>query len=93
MTHTTTTPTPAGTSDRVGAAREIGYERGWDHANFCDAYGHPLDTDPDVPDRFAPVARDYTDAYEHGVLAFDTSTTTAAAPKGARDKPNSRGAC
>ncbi|MFD0201415.1 MULTISPECIES: hypothetical protein [Saccharothrix] len=51
-------------------ATEVGYDHGWTHAAFVDAYGGDPRTEPDVPTCFATVATYYTAAYSDGVTAF-----------------------
>ncbi len=48
-------------------AREVALARGWDHANYVEAYGGDADEAPEVPARFAPVESFYLSAYEEGV--------------------------
>lgn len=66
---TPTTPTVARPTlcDRATWA---GYDDGWTHAAYVDAYGGDPYTEPDVPQRFAPVATYYTAAYGDGVTAY-----------------------
>lgn len=51
-------------------AREIGLSRGWDHANYVEAYGGDPNEAPEVPARFASVESFYLSAYEEGVTLY-----------------------
>lgn len=66
-TPATPTVTPATLCER---ATEAGYDHGWTHAAYVDAYGGDPHTEPDVPQRFAPVATDYAVAYTDGVTTY-----------------------
>ncbi|MDX3663688.1 hypothetical protein PV646_40945 [Streptomyces sp. ID05-26A] len=66
-TPATPTATPATLCER---ATEAGYHDGWTHAAYVDAYGGDPHTEPDVPQRFAPVATYYTAAYTDGVTTY-----------------------
>lgn len=52
------------------AANEIGYDHGYTHAAFTDAYGGDPYAEPDVPAPFADVPTCYTTAYADGVNAY-----------------------
>lgn len=44
------------TDDRSTTAYELGCSRGWDHANFVDAYGKEHERrGPDTPARYLPI--------------------------------------
>lgn len=75
MTAPATPTTPATLCER---ATEDGYDDGWRHAAYVDAYGGDPHAEPDVPQRFAPVATCYAAAYADGVTAYldDTGSET-----------------
>lgn len=53
-------------------ATELGLQRGWDHANYCDAYGIELHNyTPDIPLRFTEIATFYTSGWEEGRERFE----------------------
>lgn len=47
---------PTQTRHEFDDARDIGYDHGWDRANYTDAYGDDPHTEPDIPNRFSTVA-------------------------------------
>ncbi|ONI71141.1 hypothetical protein ALI144C_52430 [Actinosynnema sp. ALI-1.44] len=51
-------------------ATNIGYDDGWTHAAFVDAYGGDPHAEPDIPPRFVTVATYYTAAYNDGVTDY-----------------------
>lgn len=74
MTTTTSTcGTP--TARHRQAATETGFDRGYAHAAFTDAYGGDPYAEPDVPDRFADISAYYTAAYTDGVDAYFNEDT------------------
>lgn len=73
MTATATTPGALMTPHQR-AATEIGYDRGYTHAAFSDAYGGDPHAEPDVPTRFADVHSYYAAAYDDGVNDYFDET-------------------
>lgn len=58
-------------SDHEHEARENGFNAGWDHANFVDAYGQTTDTE--MPDRFKDVPDVWQEAYGDGKAEFENA--------------------
>lgn len=53
-------------------ATECGFDRGWTHAAFIDAYGGDPHAEPEVPPWFVTAATYYSAAYAEGVHAYLT---------------------
>lgn len=54
-------------------ATDAGKQRGWEHANYVDAYGgtmEPEESDIPIPDQFAQVPTYYTAGYFEGVQNY-----------------------
>lgn len=51
-------------------AAEIGRNRGWDHANFVEAYGGDPNESPEVPELFAEAESFFLSGWEEGVSNF-----------------------
>lgn len=58
-------------TDAQHEAREHGYNAGWDHANYAEAYGaDERSTGPEVPPRFRHEKDVWLEAYQEGEDAF-----------------------
>jgi len=55
-------------TDHEHEAREHGFNRGYDHANYVDTYGWTQE--PKLPERFADVADVWRNAYQEGKEDF-----------------------
>lgn len=62
------------------AATETGQSRGWDHANYVDAYGGDMDQEPEVPARFGSVATYFTAGFAEGVERFQNGQSADGSP-------------
>lgn len=58
-------------TDHEHEARQNGFNAGWDHANYVNAYGATEDTS--LPDRFSDVAEVWREAYQEGKDEFAAS--------------------
>lgn len=65
------------------AARATGFNQGWDHAAYADAYGGALNEEPreaDIPQRFKNEGTDiyYTSGWVEGVESYNEALYEAA---------------